>query len=967
MGMGTGMGMRLRNGDGDVHSSDDEDIRNDHIPTVNLKQDRWKPLSEEDRPATPEPSWSIPSSDLPVTIQTDFLFNKDLEYLRYGSKGGRPALSISKMKAAYYPDVGLEQMVPDQMWIEEECKYDIAAMYGISHWWFQRQRFYIDRHTSEGDRKAVRTHMRILSVVRIEVFSLYGYDYMKKIVLRRADLKEHIIAERDFKYLYPSDFEDLYLLNLQGHLNHLPPKDKKILTTAVNLWTRNLVIRQRVEDFQLGIESYQTQLNLTKPRWDATGFEYKHDFTFSDGTLHQMNPVLNTRFWTRKDVERSKEFIFAIQKRVKTRKIFRNLESFVGGRDGMVRYSFPRSRQSRRDLPRDNPLVSVEVLSTHDEDGNPSRANVKQALVDLNPLVHSFRALSTLRRSGLRTASAATKPCQGNSSEFYLITEFNPSEDPSSDHIPPLPAILPFLSSDDDTTDSDTPDISQSPAHAKVIENQVMAISVISISSDSSEDSVGTPTGRVILFGTIPTTIPDTTPVITPPATQTDTPVIPTETPIIAPTIPPSPDYTPASPDYSPASDSESDPSEDPSSDHIPPLPDISPFLSSDDDPTDSDTPDTPSSPTHDTPFTEITASTQRSPIIPRRRVMILSPGQPIPHGRPYRYHLNGPVHMMTARKRVGPLPTHRLAVRHSADHSSSDSSSEASSDFHSDASSDPSSRHPLSDHSSPDLPTLSPVRADLIPSSKRVKDSGYLTDVEVDPREISLRDDAIVRVNALRDRGIDVRVVVEAIDRDETETETGVRGLVEVRVERVTHPVMPEDILEPAQEGAVKATYETLGDLVQRKMPNTLSGASMTREEFEELVTRRVAEEMEAREAARTLEPLNENVDEQEGENGGNGNRNRNHGMNYGGFMPVARECTFQDFLKCKPQNFSGTKGVVRLTRWFEKMETVFNISNCPSKYQVKYATCTLQDSALTWWNSHKRTIGVEAAYAMN
>ncbi|GJU30985.1 retrotransposon protein, putative, ty1-copia subclass [Tanacetum coccineum] len=88
--------------------------------------------------------------------------------------------------------------------------------------------------------------------------SVIGYDYMKKIVLRRADLKEYTIAERDFKYLYPSDFKDLYLLNLQGHLNHLPPDDKKILTTAVNLWTGNLVIRQRVEDFQLGIESYQT-------------------------------------------------------------------------------------------------------------------------------------------------------------------------------------------------------------------------------------------------------------------------------------------------------------------------------------------------------------------------------------------------------------------------------------------------------------------------------------------------------------------------------------------------------------------------------------------------------------------------------------------------------------------------------------------------------------------------------------
>ncbi|GKC66725.1 hypothetical protein Tco_1099323, partial [Tanacetum coccineum] len=159
----------------------------------------------------------------------------------------------------------------------------------------------------------------------------------------------------------------------------------------------------------------------------------------------------------------------------------------------------------------------------------------------------------------------------------------------------------------------------------------------------------------------------------------------------------------------------------------------------------------------------------------------------------------------------------------------------------------------------------------------------------------------------------------------------------------------------------------------LEAKMPNTRSGASMTHEEVEELVTRRVAEEMEAREAARTLEPLNENGDELEGENGGNGgnrgngNRNGNHGMNYGGFMPVARECTFQDFLKCKPHNFSGTEGVVGLTRWFEKMETVFNISNCPSKYQVKYATCTLQDIALTWWNSNKRSIGVEATYAMS
>ncbi|GJU02997.1 hypothetical protein Tco_1113335 [Tanacetum coccineum] len=75
-----------------------------------------------------------------VTIQTEFFFNKDLEYLRFGNKGSMPVLSISKMKAAYYPNFGLELLVPEQMWIEDVCTYDISAKYGIAHWWFNRQK-----------------------------------------------------------------------------------------------------------------------------------------------------------------------------------------------------------------------------------------------------------------------------------------------------------------------------------------------------------------------------------------------------------------------------------------------------------------------------------------------------------------------------------------------------------------------------------------------------------------------------------------------------------------------------------------------------------------------------------------------------------------------------------------------------------------------------------------------------------
>ncbi|GJT61496.1 reverse transcriptase domain-containing protein [Tanacetum coccineum] len=81
-----------------------------------------------------------------------------------------------------------------------------------------------------------------------------------------------------------------------------------------------------------------------------------------------------------------------------------------------------------------------------------------------------------------------------------------------------------------------------------------------------------------------------------------------------------------------------------------------------------------------------------------------------------------------------------------------------------------------------------------------------------------------------------------------------------------------------------------------------------------------------------------------------------------------VARECTYQDFMKCQPLYFKGTEGVVELTQWFERMETVFRISHCSVENQIKSNSirCTLQGNALTWWNSHVKTTTPEAAHAM-
>ncbi|GJU72124.1 putative reverse transcriptase domain-containing protein [Tanacetum coccineum] len=469
-------------------------------------------------------------------------------------------------------------------------------------------------------------------------------------------------------------------------------------------------------------------------------------------------------------------------------------------------------------------------------------------------------------------------------------------------------------------------------------------------------------TFHFILFGTIPTTIPDTTPFGILRSTHIDTPLTPTSL-----------EYTPASPDYSPAYDTESDPSKDLSSGHIPPLPAISPFLLSTDDSSDT------SSALH-------------------RRVMILAPGQPIPHGRSYCYHLKWADHFASddsssssssssletsldpssddlsdsssdhslPAPSLGMRPRHHLCLlvpsfpRSSAaisDRPSHDSSSVSPSRKRSRS---PAASVPLS---SPIPGALSSAHADLLPSPKRIRSPELATDLEVssvkgsepsryrgtdlemdddversdgidiNPEIQAKIDECIAYADALSIKGIDARVVVKAVDQEEIEM--GVRGPVEVRVNKVTHPVIVDDILEPAQEeGALEVTYETLGDLriwelkrdnmrlrdmidvaslrhvpggiwatvlrlfleypsVDPTMPNTRSGASRTRGGGEQ-------------------EEISGNRGNRNGRNGNRGNGNGGgNGYNFEGFMP-AQECTYQDFLKFQPLSFNGTKGVV-------------------------------------------------------
>ncbi|GKB74741.1 putative reverse transcriptase domain-containing protein [Tanacetum coccineum] len=411
---------------------------------------------------------------------------------------------------------------------------------------------------------------------------------------------------------------------------------------------------------------------------------------------------------------------------------------------------------------------------------------------------------------------------------------------------------------------------------------------------------------------------------------------------------------------------------EDPSSYPLPPTTDTLPFLSSNDDSSDSDTPDTPPSPTHDIPHGRLPLPSLmgRVHISSSRTSSSDSSADALSDSASSRSSSDH----SSPTPSSGMRPSHHLCSLVPSIHRSSAAISERPS--HDSSSASPSrkrSRSPAASVplSSPTLGALSYARADLLPSPKRIRSPETATDLEgcsedsfepyvpreaglgvdfedessessrhrgtdlemdvdvvrsdgidIDPEIQAEIDECIAYADALRDRGIDARVVVEAIDREEIET--GMRGPVEVRVDRVTHPVVAEDIPEPAQEGAVEVTYETLGDLVQRFHDHT-EEIPVHRVQVIESVQRDQGHRIVAtgQQSADMLERIRELMSgaglvlwTMLTPNFGAIKDTEEIGLNFGGFVP-ARECTYQDFLKCQPLSFNGTEGVVGLTRW--------------------------------------------------
>ncbi|GJR10673.1 hypothetical protein Tco_0793325 [Tanacetum coccineum] len=236
--------------------SSDNEVGRDHVPTVNLRQSWWKPLTE-DRPATPEPALTIPSSDLSMPTNNwasalKSTYAPPQENSLLAQTGDMATFMDWRGFSSQFQMEECHKLLTDQV-DDTILRYNVGRSSALSNLEDEKKgpAYYLDVGleqlcliSSGLKRNASRTSCLF--------FSMYGYNYMKKIVLRRADLKEYVIAEvkgGDFKIMYPSDFEVLLLLNSASSLE--PPitrKTKRLSNYAVNLWDQKetLVIIKRV-------------------------------------------------------------------------------------------------------------------------------------------------------------------------------------------------------------------------------------------------------------------------------------------------------------------------------------------------------------------------------------------------------------------------------------------------------------------------------------------------------------------------------------------------------------------------------------------------------------------------------------------------------------------------------------------------------------------------------------------------
>ncbi|GKD87053.1 hypothetical protein Tco_1358207, partial [Tanacetum coccineum] len=171
-----------------------------------------------------------------------------------------------------------------------------------------------------------------------------NYKHLDWITVRRDDDKLYKFKEGDFNRFRIQDIEDMLLLLIQGKLTNLTVEEHLAFNVSLRMFTRSIVIQRRMEDLQLGVEAYSNPRGFIYQNKDKKNRLIRIDelHKFCDGTLNDVRTTLNDRLkgiwmkylpqtiWRQNDRDKAGAMIQAIDKQLKTRRIMRSLEKFVG-------------------------------------------------------------------------------------------------------------------------------------------------------------------------------------------------------------------------------------------------------------------------------------------------------------------------------------------------------------------------------------------------------------------------------------------------------------------------------------------------------------------------------------------------------------------------------------------------------------------------------------------------------------
>nr|GEU90510.1 copia protein [Tanacetum cinerariifolium] len=218
---------------------------------IHTVKDLEEPAHQEFKTGFTEDHLVDETTLLPDCNTFDHFINNDLAYLSGGVSRRTYATSVTKTK---------------------------AADYGLSHWGRKRQQFYGYAINLQSARDSYSRN-RIITIKKLTIVEWHNYKHLEWITIRRDDDKLYTFNEGDYNRLRLQDIDDMLLLLVQGKRTNLNIKERLALGVSLRMFTRSIVIQRRVKDLQLGVESYQRKLNLTKPDTYKSDLKCKTPYT----------------------------------------------------------------------------------------------------------------------------------------------------------------------------------------------------------------------------------------------------------------------------------------------------------------------------------------------------------------------------------------------------------------------------------------------------------------------------------------------------------------------------------------------------------------------------------------------------------------------------------------------------------------------------------------------------------------